>query len=363
MIEIGTQVDLAHPADRVWHALTDPGLLARWFTEVDVVGDASKRLLLHTVGLPGFDATVDAEVTDWRVAELVALRCQEVDRRTLLTCTLGPTADGCRLLLRESLEGGDWPAEDRARRQECYEQALTGRLPAILDWLAFQQVDLRRGDMDATAVLPVVAADGRGPAAGRRRRVALVGVAGFLLIAGALAWTVLPSEPEPAAGPLPATSPSATASSTAGATSRAPRASSSRRTPTPGESIPAPSATPAGAPSRGAAGPTPPATAEPLAARYTSKRNRLLGYTGEVVVDNPARVAQEWTVVVTLAEGSTLDRVRGAEWRQDGDTVTFTGPPVPAGQSQAFEFDVRDAAPREKAPESCSVGGQPCAGL
>ncbi|MEO3779377.1 SRPBCC family protein [Micromonospora sp. B11E3] len=360
MIEIVTQVDLAHPSDRVWHALTDPGLLARWFTDVDVVAGASGRLLLHTVGMPGFDATVDAQVTELRAPELLVLRCVEVDRRTLLTCTVTPITEGCRLALRESLEDGDWPDEDRGRRQDSYEQALTGRLPAILDWLAFQEVDLRRGDADATAVLPVVTGDG-GRAAGRRRLALVAALAGVLLVAGLLAWTMLPAEPEPAAGPVPAASPTATADPAA-ATSRAPRGTAARPTATPSASSASPSRTPTTAPSRGTPAPTPSAV-PPLTARYTNVSTRLLRYTGAVVVDNPAGVAQDWTVVVTLAPGSTLADVSGAEWRQDGETVTFTGPPLPAGRSRTFEFEVRDAAPRTKAPESCTVDGNPCDGL
>jgi hypothetical protein len=101
-----------------------------------------------------------------------------------------------------------------------------------------------------------------------------------------------------------------------------------------------------------------------VTARYETASTRLFGYTGEVVVDNSGGTAAKgWTVVVTLADGSTVDDASGADWRQDGQTVTFTGPPVPAGGTRTFTFEVRDADPRTKAPESCTVGDDPCAGL
>ncbi|GAB3957321.1 hypothetical protein GCM10027614_72470 [Micromonospora vulcania] len=81
------------------------------------------------------------------------------------------------------------------------------------------------------------------------------------------------------------------------------------------------------------------------------------------MVDNPGTAPAAWTVVVTLAEGSSIDDVDDAEWRQDGQQITFTGSAVPAGKSQTFRFDVRDSRPKAREPEGCTVGGSPCAGL
>ncbi|SCL23412.1 Uncharacterized conserved protein YndB, AHSA1/START domain [Micromonospora rhizosphaerae] len=354
MIEIGAQVDLPHPADRVWHALTDRGLLARWFTEAEV--EARGRLLLHTAGLPGFDAAVDAEVTDRRPPELIALHCQEAGRRSRLTCAITPTTEGCRLSVREVLEHGTWPAEQRVHREQCYQQALDGRLRAILDWLAFQQVDLRRGEVGMTAELPVTEAFDDVPT-DRRRRVLIAVLAAAALTIGVSAWTVLPDEQEHGAGPNPlpvlATAPSATSRSP-----EATAASRPKRTATPSDLRP--SRTPTGKASRTPA--SIPPSAPPVTARYETVSTRVFGYTGEVVVDNAGgAAARDWTVVVTLSEGGTIASASGADWRQDGQAVTFTGPPVPAGKAQTFRFDVRDALTR--APQGCTINDNPCAGL
>ncbi|MEU5941029.1 SRPBCC domain-containing protein [Micromonospora sp. NPDC047548] len=360
MIEIGAQVDLSHPSDRVWHALTNPHLLSRWFTEAEVATQAPKRLLLHTAGLPGFHAAVNAEVTDRRAPELLVLHCQEGDRRTRLTCAVTPTPEGCRLSVQETMEHGAWPAEDRDSRERYYQQTLTGRLPALLDWLAFQQVDLRRGEDPPTAELPAIAA-GHAPAptGHRRRQVLVAALTGTALATGAAVWALLPDDPDRAAGPDPLPAPPTAAATV----SPAPRATpSSRATPTAAASTARPSRTPTATPSRT---PTPvaPATSA-VTARYQTTGTRIFGYSGEVVLDNPAGpAAKDWTVVVTLSEGGTVASASGAKWRQDGQAVTFTGPPVPAGRSQTITFDVRDPDPLTKAPEGCTIGDDPCTGL
>ncbi|NES39201.1 ATPase, partial [Micromonospora sp. PPF5-17] len=170
MIEIDTDVELFHPADRVWRALTDPALLAKWFAETTSAPDAPERLLLRTAGLPGFDADVEVEVVRRQPSELLVLRWREGRRRSLLTATLVPAGHGCRLTVHESLEQGEWAAD---RRLEHHQQAIGVRLPAILDWLAFQHIDLRRAEGGLTAELPVIR---RRTGAGRGRAVVLGGL-------------------------------------------------------------------------------------------------------------------------------------------------------------------------------------------
>ncbi|MCO1598948.1 SRPBCC domain-containing protein [Micromonospora sp. RHAY321] len=363
MIEIGAQVDLSHPPDRVWLALTDPELLGRWFAEAETVAGVPDRLVLQTAGLPGFDANVEVEVTERRMPELLALRCDEAGRLTELTCTVTATKQGCRLAVREVTTHGVWSAEQHEPREQQLRQALTVRLPAILDWLAFQKVDLSRGEVGMTTELPTIGAPGTGPARARRRRTVVAVLAGAVLVAGLAAWVTLPGEPDSAAAPAPAT-PSPTSSSTGAAVAPTgtPRSvASARPSRTVASATPRPSRTPAAKPSPTLAPvPAPP----PMTAGYRTDSSRLFGYTGEVVVGNPggAPVA-DWAVVVTLPEDSSVDDVDGADVRREGRTLTFTGPAVPAGGSHTFRFEVRDSRPKAREPESCTVGGNPCAGL
>ncbi|MEO3773250.1 SRPBCC domain-containing protein [Micromonospora sp. B9E7] len=362
MIEIGGQVDLSHPPERVWLALTDRELLGRWFAEAETLEGVPDRLLLHTDGLPGFEANVEVEVTERQEPERLVLTCDEAGRLSELTCVVTATTQGCRLEVREVTTHGGWSVEQQKPREQQLRQALTVRLPAILDWLAFQQVDLRRGDGGMTAELPLVGASRNGSArGGRRRRRVIAVLVGLAVVGGLAAWVALPTDAEQSAAPTSSPSPSPSVTSVAVATT--PRSTASARpSRTAASPIVRPSRTPSVKPSPTLAAPPPPPP--PLTARYETESSRLFGYTGEVVVGNPATTASgNWAVVVNLADGSTVDDVEGADWRQDGRAVTFTGAALPAGGSQTFRFDVRDNRPKAREPESCTVGGNPCAGL
>src|SRR3954469_23812970 len=111
MIEIGAQVDLSHPPDRVWLALTDRKLLGRWFAEADTAEGVADRLLLHTAELPGFEANVEVEVTERQEPALLVLACDEAGRLSELTCVVTATGQGCRLEVREVRTHGAWSAD------------------------------------------------------------------------------------------------------------------------------------------------------------------------------------------------------------------------------------------------------------
>ncbi|MEU8264056.1 cellulose binding domain-containing protein [Micromonospora sp. NPDC048999] len=366
MIEIGIEVDLFHPSETVWHALTEPALLAKWFAEGAPQAEQPERLLLRTAGLPGFDADVEATVVERRAPELSVLDCREGATRTRLTCRIVPTGHGCRLSVHEVLVDGEWDAERHARRTEHHQQAVTVRLPAILDWLAFQRVDLRRAEGGLTAELPVVRLLGDVRTRAGRRRAGVIGggLACLALAAGTAVWLTRPAPRIPEAAPqstpllLPtATSPAprSTPSPTARSAARSSDAPSPTSTSTPTPTA-APTPTPASTPSAS------PNLAVPMAARYQTVAERMMGYQGEVLVSNPDDTEKPgWAVVVTLGAGATISGVSGAEWQQDGRVVTFTGPAVPPGGSTTFRFDVRNRdLLAAKAPASCTVDGSPC---
>ncbi|MFG1674699.1 SRPBCC domain-containing protein [Micromonospora sp. NPDC049282] len=351
MIEIATEVDLFHPPARVWQALTERVLLAKWFADSTPQDD---RWILATAALPGYDADTEVELVELRAPRRLVVRCREAGRATRLACDLHPTAHGARLSVREVLEEGDWDADARA---EQHERALTGRLPAILDWLAFQEVDLRRAEGGLTAELPIVpllvASRGRS----RKRVLLIAGVVTVLATAtatGAVLWATRDTPPAPA-GPPPSAPPlvmPATTSASPRPTTARPTPSASRRSASPSPSV---SRSPSRTPS-----PTPPA-AVPLTATYQTVTDRVFGYRGEVVLRNPGPAPRpEWTVTVTIGDGATVGSVDGAEAAQDGSVVTFTGAELPPGGSTTIRFDVRDPDPLHNGPESCTADGTPC---
>ncbi|MEH1128497.1 SRPBCC domain-containing protein [Micromonospora sp. CPCC 206061] len=342
MSEIRLDVDLEHPPERVWRALTEDRLLAQW------------------LDLPGFDPVSELEVTGLEEPRRVAMLWGNDDLHTRLTWELSETSNGCQLLLRQTCVYGEWDDEQRETLRDVWESVLDERLPAALDWLAFGEVDLL-GDPDPdtepavagvdepTVLAPTVAPRRR---SGRRTLVAVLAV--LAVATGAtLILLVRPGKDDPIASTTPAaeesstTAPAATASAGAG---RAEAASAPSPTPTPSPTSRAESAT------------TRPAPQAKLGAQYETVSTRILGYRGEVTLKNTGdATAQGWQVTITLREGATVTDATGASFKQEGTTVTFTGSNVRAGASLAFEFEVAgDARLGAKGPDSCQVDNAPC---
>nr|WP_307804438.1 hypothetical protein [Micromonospora echinofusca] len=66
--------------------------------------------------------------------------------------------------------------------------------------------------------------------------------------------------------------------------------------------------------------------------------------------------ARDWTVTITLGGLGRVTGASGAEYAQQGRTVTFTGAAVPRGRSRTFRFEVAGI----DRTQSCTVDGDPC---
>ncbi|WP_422769564.1 SRPBCC domain-containing protein [Plantactinospora sp. WMMC1484] len=363
MTEIRTAVELRHPPERVWRALTDRELLPKWFASVEPRPSSISRFELRPVDLAELPELIVIELVELDPPHRMVLRWPEEGRSTRLECELVPTAEGCRLTVVQSGDTEPWLPDDPDGRAECHRRLLESRLPAVLDWLAFREVDLPA----ETAVLGAVAA-GR-PGSGRRSRRRLVAALAVLALAlgagvvvAGLAGGRSGGVPSGAPAPLTSTTPG-TPPGTAAPTGPTPEAGPTASQP----GRPARPSTPARRTSTTAAGANPPKTGQPrLTARYSTVSSRLLGYQGEVVVTNEGTAAATgWTVVVTLSGSAQVADASGAEgYRQEGQEVTFTGAPLAANRSATIRFDVeRDTTLTQKRPTSCVVGTEPCAGL
>ena len=99
------ELDLRHPPEKVWRALTDPVLLAEWLLPVlDLQLEPGAAFKFKAPAFPDWDGTVNCRMLEieehrklsytWVVGEM------EID--TVVTFTLAPTASGTRLSLRQS---------------------------------------------------------------------------------------------------------------------------------------------------------------------------------------------------------------------------------------------------------------------
>ncbi|MBF9131051.1 SRPBCC domain-containing protein [Plantactinospora sp. S1510] len=172
MTEIRTTVDLRHPPERVWRALTDRELLPKWFGSVEPRPSSISRFELRPTDFPELDELITVELVELDPPHRIVVRWPEDGQPTQVVCELTPTAEGCRLTVtqgdpedpfrdtgiddpfRDSGIDDPWRPADPDRREQAYRQLLDTRLPAVLDWLAFREVDLP----ESTAVLGAVPA-------------------------------------------------------------------------------------------------------------------------------------------------------------------------------------------------------------
>jgi uncharacterized protein YndB with AHSA1/START domain len=354
--EIRIDVDFGHGPDLVWRTLTDRRLLSRWFMLTDLEPVQGSRFQLIPEALPGFDGPIDGDLTDLVPARRVGMRWRGEQLHARVTWALTPTPDGCRLTVTQS---GFLGVRGTARRRELlstYHHLFGVRLLAVLDALA-------RGD-EPVALPPPPPATGAAPRHGRRRQILAVAAAALLIALVGVLVSNLPSETsEPAAaGTTGAGSPVASHGPTS-----APAATATRRPP--GRWPSAPVTTPA--PGRTAGPSTPAATGATLAApaelsaRYTTVSTALLGYRGEIAVENSGGTAAAgWTVTITVPPLAVVTGVEGPRPSQQGTTVTFSGGSVAVGASTRVVFDVGLNTQLGSAkPLSCKLDRTPCAGL
>jgi uncharacterized protein YndB with AHSA1/START domain len=110
---------LPHAPARVWRALTDPGLLARWLMPNDFRPELGHRFTFRTTPVPaaGFDGVVHCEVLAIEPERLLRIAWRGNRRLdTTVTWTLVPEGTGTRLFVVHDGFDPDDEYDQRARR-------------------------------------------------------------------------------------------------------------------------------------------------------------------------------------------------------------------------------------------------------
>lgn len=400
MTEIRLVVDLKHPPERVWRALTDSRPLSAWFTPVERDPADRGHYQFRPPKVDGFPGVVNAQVVEVCRGTRLVMRWEGDDLHVRVSLTIEPMAGGSRLTM---VQRGFLGRKGTLRRRvllQAYTRMLHYRLPATLDQLLAME---STGSVDSGQVraallaaltarpsigragvrTPVRRVPGRGsrtvdpdsrvpastpggpgaavtvtkimtrlPPPTQRPKLATASlVAGLLLGLSGLVMVGLPGGDRSATGPA--------------------GKGGTRASPTvPGTGVlqpsgPAPSRSDQPAP----ASPTPnPGSATGPAAVLTAgyaATSLHRGYRADIMITNSGQVpGTGWTVVVRLTGGTArVTAVQGATLRQDDALLTFTPAAatatVPIGGSVRFGFTVTGGGPTV----SCEINGTPCTGL
>jgi uncharacterized protein YndB with AHSA1/START domain len=133
---ISMELDLPHPPSKVWRALTEPELLAKWLmtTDMQAVVGKSFTFKTKTKPTPRWDGSVSCEVKEIELHKRLRYSWRGGGIDTVVTWSLAPMANGGTLLRLE--HSGFRPDKGEAR---FFEGAKMGwrnmvgqRLPELL---------------------------------------------------------------------------------------------------------------------------------------------------------------------------------------------------------------------------------------
>lgn len=134
---ITMEFDLPHPPEKVWRALTERELLAKWLMLTDMKLALGQSFTFKTQPMQGWDGVVRCEMKEVEPLKRLRYSWASLGLDTVITGTLVPTSKGGTLL---RLEQSGFPAEKG--KLPFFEGAKAGwqnmagqRLPEVLGQL------------------------------------------------------------------------------------------------------------------------------------------------------------------------------------------------------------------------------------
>lgn len=129
---ISFEFDLRHPPEKVWRALTEPELLAKWLLPVfDLHLEPGVAFMFKTQAFPGWDGTVNCRFVEIEPLRKLSYTWTVPFLDTVVTFTLTPTDSGTRLSLVQSGFKPDQKQEFGGARYGW--KTMGGKLVELLD--------------------------------------------------------------------------------------------------------------------------------------------------------------------------------------------------------------------------------------
>jgi uncharacterized protein YndB with AHSA1/START domain len=136
MAEVRLEIELAHPPERVWRALTDAALLGEWFMPTDLAPEEGGRFTLEPGTLAGFLGRISGELTELERPRRLVMLWQGEKLHTRVVWELTATGEGCQLqIVQSGFIGAPATLRGRALR-DTYTRLFAEQLPATLERLA-----------------------------------------------------------------------------------------------------------------------------------------------------------------------------------------------------------------------------------
>ncbi len=131
---ITMEFNLPHSPAKVWRALTEPELLAKWLMSTDMRLAVGQGFTFKRPPTEGWDGVVNCEMKEIELHKRLRYSWASLGLDTVITWTLAPTPEGGTLL---RLEQSGFPSEDG--KLPFFEGARMGwqnmagqRLPEVL---------------------------------------------------------------------------------------------------------------------------------------------------------------------------------------------------------------------------------------
>lgn len=127
--------ELSHAPEKVWRALTEPALLARWLMKTDLQPTVGHAFRFQMDPTEYWDGTVSCEIIEAEKPRLLSYAWRALGIDTVVRWTLEATPTGTLLTLEQT---GFKPSEGQAfaGARMAWKQMAGEALPAVLAELA-----------------------------------------------------------------------------------------------------------------------------------------------------------------------------------------------------------------------------------
>ncbi|MES2392551.1 MAG: SRPBCC domain-containing protein [Acidobacteriota bacterium] len=123
--------ELAHAPEKVWRALTEGELIARWLMANDFKPVVGHRFQLRTQPVGGWSGVIDCEVLEVVASQRLSYTWNTMGVDTVATFTLTPTAEGTALRIEQS---GFSEAQEQNYKGAMYGwRSFVGKLESVVN--------------------------------------------------------------------------------------------------------------------------------------------------------------------------------------------------------------------------------------